>query len=94
VNVSTLTIEVEKIGTIEMIGRGPWKTVSSGTTREIHDADDRPANPTVTQRFSYDGAKPNRGVIFSRGEDAQRVVDAANAKLAPAAPTEKTPVDG
>lgn len=92
---NTLNVNVEGIGEVTMIGTGPWRVRSNnGSSHEIVDADGRVANPTVMQKFSTRGFKPNRNVTWARRDYAQRVVDAANAALEAAAPAEtETPVE-
>ena len=68
-------------GPVTMIGRGPWKTVTIGHSKEVRDADGLVANPTVNQIFSGTTRKQNRNVIFARPTVTQDIVDTANALL-------------
>lgn len=75
-----LTIEVEGVGKVTMVGTGPWHTVTIGHSHEIRDANNQVANPTVVQRFSTT-MKPNSNVIFAKPSQAAAVVSAANAEI-------------
>jgi hypothetical protein len=77
----TITVNVEKVGEVTMIGTGPWRTYEVGHSREIKDSTGAVSNPTVVQRFSGTTMKPNRNVVFARPSQAEAVVAAANAKL-------------
>jgi hypothetical protein len=80
----TVTITVEGVGAVTMIGVGPWKVYEIGHSREIKDSTGQVANPTVLQTFGGRGSntlKPNRNVVFARPSKADAVVAAANAKL-------------
>lgn len=85
-----ITVNVEKIGEVTMVGTGPWRVRSNnGSSNEIVDANDRVANPTVMQRFSTTGFKPNANVTWAKRALAQSVVDAANAALEGETPAEE-----
>lgn len=79
-----ITVEVEGIGTVTMIGTGPWSVQNNGHSREILDSTGAVSNPTVTQKFSTT-TKPNRNVVFAKQTAATAVVEAANAALEAAA---------
>jgi len=78
----TITFEVAGTGLVHMIGRGPWRVVEIGHSREIKDADGKIANPTVVQKFSGTALKPNRNVVFAKPSTANEIVRLANEKLA------------
>lgn len=78
----SITLNVEGVGEVQMVGRGPWRVRSnSGSSHEIVDADNRIANPTVVQKFSVNGSKPNANVTWARLSYPTKVVEAANAAL-------------
>jgi hypothetical protein len=80
-----ITFDIEGIGTVTMIGTGPWRVASNGgASHEIKDSAGQVTNPTIIQKFSTTGRKPNRNVIFAKLSDAQAVVDKANETLAAA----------
>ncbi len=75
-----VTVTVEGVGEVTMVGTGPWRVYEVGSAREIKDANGQIANPTVVQRFSTT-TKPNRNVVFAKPASATAVVEAANAAL-------------
>ena len=71
---SEISFDLPKIGTVTMIGVGPWKVTNYNQhDRIIVDANGREANPTVTKRF-----RPASNTVFSRQSDALAVVAKAN----------------
>lgn len=78
---ANITVTVEGIGEVTMVGTGPWTVDEHGHSREIKDANGIIANPSVMQTFSTT-KKLNRSIIFARIEQAKAVVEAANAELA------------
>jgi len=91
---SNVTFKHDTLGKIEMVGRGPWTVYPSGSISEIRDADGMIANPTVHQKFSSTGTKPNRNVIFASRMIVASIVETANSIFAAAAPETPAPVDG
>jgi len=88
-----IRFDIDGIGQIEMVGKGPWRTVDVAGMKEIRDSEGLVANPTVVQKFSI-STKPNRGVIFAKAADTVRIVETANSLFAAAAPGTSAPVDG
>jgi hypothetical protein len=81
----TITFDLPDAGgPVTMIGRGPWRTVEIGHSKEVRDADGLVANPTVLQKFSGTTLKPNANVVFARPSITQAIVDKANEQLAAA----------
>jgi hypothetical protein len=78
-----ISFELDGAGLVTMIGRGPWRTTQVGHSKEVRDADNKVANPTVVQKFSTT-TKPNRNVIFAKPSVTQAIVDKANELLAAA----------
>jgi ABC-type transport system substrate-binding protein len=73
-----ITFTLENIGTVQMVGVGPWRVQAfTQHDRIIVDANDREANPTVTTKF-----RPASNTTFARTGDAEAVVAKANELLA------------
>lgn len=76
-----ITFTLDKIGTVTMVGRGPWHVREHNQhDRIIMDADDREANPTVQSKF-----RPASNTVFAKKADADAVVAKANELLGGAA---------
>lgn len=81
---STISFDYAGEGTITMVGEGPWRAVSCGSTFEVRDSAGRVANPTVVQKWST-VTKPNSNVIFARPAITSAIVSKANELLLGAA---------
>jgi hypothetical protein len=71
---SEISFDLPKIGTVTMVGVGPWRvTHYNQHDRIIIDANGREANPTVKR-----SVRPAANTVFAKKADAEAVVAKAN----------------
>lgn len=79
-----IKFDVEGVGPVIMVGKGPWHLTKVSSTYEVRDSEGCPANPTVIQAIGGTGRKANRNVIFAKKATSEAIVAKANELLAAA----------
>jgi hypothetical protein len=76
----SITFDLTGVGSVTMKGTGPWARQGDN----IVDSAGIVSNPSVTRPFGGNGrgTKGNANVVWARADLTDKVVEAANAKLA------------
>lgn len=79
---NVFTVEVERVGNVDLMGMGPWTVHEFGRgSYEIRDKDMRAAKPTVWRATGGSNTvlKSNQNVIWAQKSVPARIVEVANA---------------